>query len=272
MRFFLLLLLLPLHLARATDPPAPPACPYQFASLANEHINEKLASGSYRVQDGGFIELENGSVVEGSVSKGGMQPNYVVDYADSNLKRLISDARSIKDRPLLEKIKLITSAAQRTLHKNGYEDPDYLKLMKHFRERGEAIPVGQYIEGGCGTCRENAIFMHLALKEAGVPNKLTYSKYTHFNYDARTGNISTVTEDHAFSVVELEGKPYIIDSYFHEAHGLSLQAITDDKFITRDTPRAPWAYDLWDKLPASVERLPVHVEKIHDFPKYWIPR
>src|SRR5688572_23162800 len=81
-------------------------------------------------QAGGFVSLKDGSIVEGSMVKGGLQPHSKIDFKHPALAELLEGARSIRNLDTLTKIKLVTEAAHRTLTNNTYSDPTYLAVMK----------------------------------------------------------------------------------------------------------------------------------------------
>ena len=145
--------------------------------------------------------------------------------------------------------------------------------MKEGINNGGVLSFGEYIAHQSGTCRENGIFMHLGLLAAGVPNQLAYSELTHFFFRHRDHvEKEPHTESHAFVLVEFEGQRFIVDSYFHETHGVHFDSIHQQKFIDRESLRAPWAYNFWSLVPENIQKLPLHINKIHSFPTYWTPR
>ena len=65
----------------------------------------------YRQKAGGAVELHHGTVIEGSVDHGGIQPNYVVDLHHPKLKTMLEKARALRDNDSLkfqDKISLVT--------------------------------------------------------------------------------------------------------------------------------------------------------------------
>ena len=57
----------------------------------------------YNEVDGGMIQsLPNGTIVEGSVSQGGMQPDYIIDREHPDIKTLIRMTEFLKKDPRLD--------------------------------------------------------------------------------------------------------------------------------------------------------------------------
>lgn len=224
---------------------------------------------NYLRHKGGFVRLTDGSVVEGSISNGGLQPHTLIDFEHPALKPLLKEAESLRGRDIQEIIHIIFEASNRILKNRAYEDQVYLKLMQQGRENaGSVLSFGEYVSYRAGTCREYAVFAHLMLQSAGIDNELTYALVTHLK--SARDKFDTVTEDHAFVVISHNGQKFIVDPYFYEAHGRPLDHLLTHWDLVRETPAAPWAFDIWKRIRSDVDSIPLRIDTIHDFPAYYI--
>ncbi len=246
--------------------------PAESASNSCFGLFSKL--NTFYVQHGGFVTLRDGSLIEGSIANGGLQPHTFIDYKHASLAAVVTKAHAIRHLKTKEKIEILTALAHTTLVNREYSNPVYLETMAQALRTNpeQRISFGEYIRNRAGTCREHALFMHIALLEAGVPNQMVYGKYKHFNFDRRNNTFTNVAEDHAFVVVDWNSAKYIVDSYFHEAHGQSLDHIIKFETINVNSPRAPWAYDLWAQVSNNIDQLTIHLESVHNFPAYFVPQ
>lgn len=149
--------------------------------------------------------LRNGSIVEGSIEHGGAQPHYKVDAASPEIQSFLTGARSVarSGKTFWDKIFLVSRYSRQATIRWRYDDPIYLELMREFRERGEPIPLSRYLNASCGVCREQAMLLHLALKEVGFDT--TYL-YVNIYKDDR------YMEDHALVTVQFQGETWLVDS------------------------------------------------------------
>jgi hypothetical protein len=185
-------------------------------TLADLSTNDPRSTGVvYKQVSGRGVRLNHGSVVEGSVDFGGLQPNYVVDLKHPRLQQLLAAARAL-DRPgatLEEKVNGVVALVQKTLTEGAYDAPAYLKLLAEHRSQRVNITLGDYLVSGAGVCRENALLTHLALLEAGLESEYLY---------CRAGQGGRV-EDHAVAlVVAPDGRKVVVDSYNRNFHGFAL--------------------------------------------------
>jgi hypothetical protein len=238
-----------------------------FASLS-AHSAPKDESRYDRIS-GGIYELESGMVVEGSVKHGGIQPDYQIDFESQDFRQLKKFARAIKDNPNLSiwtKIdKVATYIRNKTLPHGEYNNPNYLKTLASFREAGEDIPLSAYMSCRAGVCRENAMLLHLALKEAGIANRFVYAKVQQQVWERGVVTFDK-SEDHAFTVVEINGKNWIADSYNSNFHGYNFDQLTNpdlDKSLRLEESPLVKDYD------SSVFR---RIRKVNSYPTVWKPK
>lgn len=210
----------------------------------------------------GLLDIPDGSYVEGSYRQGGMQPDYHIDYNHPHIQRLLAYARRVKKDggSFWSKVeRLQVYIKKRHLPKGDYEAPAYIGLNKEALRLGANVSLGEYSACRSGVCRENALFLHLALKEAGIPNYHAYAAVRQMSVQWGFDN----TENHGFVVAEHEGKKWVLDSYNSNFNGYLLEDLMSPKGVTRLAARAPIAVRSPDFR---------RILKFNDFPKVWIPK
>lgn len=225
-------------------------------SLAAPKDLENYATAS------GMVDIPDGSYVEGSHRFGGIQPDYVVDYSHPEIQRLIAFAQqAAKEEPefwnRIEKISNFIKKEQ--LPGRDYEDRGYRSLNKKYVKAGEDVPLGAYGACRAGVCRENALYLHIGLKAAGIEN---YHAYGQINRSSKKIDFDIV-EDHAFTVVKHEGELWVADSYYRGFHGYRLKDLMSKKGITPESETSPFAKPLEDFR---------RIMKINSFPTVWVPK
>ncbi len=197
----------PLKRLRGATPPT---------SLADLSTNDpRNKSVVYKAVSGRGVRLNHGSVVEGSVDFGGLQPNYVIDLKHPKLAALLGAARALNTpkAKFADKVNGVVALVKKTLREGAYDAPAYLKLLADNRTSRTNITLGDYLTHGAGVCRENALLTHLALTEAGVESSYLYC---HAQQGAHR-------EDHAVAVaVDAKGRSVVVDSYNRNFHGFFL--------------------------------------------------
>lgn len=162
----------------------------------------------YTVQYGGLIDLNTKSIVEGSVSNGGLQPDYIIDFSSEAFKPAREYAKSVAGLPLWEKIQAIQKYVRTGMLTDGsYTGPKYLAKMAEYKTGALDIPLSEYPSCNSGVCRENGMISHLLMKEAGIPNFYIYTK----SFEQLGEKIKT--EGHGFVVLEIDGEFWTADSY-----------------------------------------------------------
>jgi hypothetical protein len=215
----------------------------------------------HRIQ-GGLVDIPDGSYVEGSHRFGGIQPDYHVDASHPEIKRLLAYARKAKreEPDFWKRVQRIVTYIQKwQLPNRKYEDPGYLALNKKTLQAGSDVSLGEYAACRAGVCRENALYLHLALKEAGVPN---YHAYAQIKRASRYYDYELV-EDHAFVVAEHEGKQWVVDSYYRGFNGYLLKDLMSRKGITPESEMSPIARAFVGQRK---------VLRINEFPAIWAPK
>lgn len=210
----------------------------------------------YTMAQGGMLDIPEGSVVEGSMVAGGLQPDYVLDLQSRRFRPLLKFAREVGvDRmPFWKKIEAISRHVNNDVFKKrAYDDKDYRHLLDKYRELERNIPLSCYLTESAGVCREYALVTHFMLKAAGIPSRHVYATI-------RQGE---KTEDHAFVVVRHEGEDWIVDPYNQNFHGFLLGDAMSLEGIISESRCAPVA------APEPGFR---RVVRINDFPKVWMPK
>jgi len=209
----------------------------------------------YKQVSGRGVRLNHGSVVEGSVDFGGLQPNYVIDLKHPRLQKLLAEARAL-DAPgtsLRAKVNGVVALVQRTLTEGAYDAPAYLKLLADNRHQRTNITLGDYLAHGAGVCRENALLTHLSLLEAGCTSEYLYCN----------ANQGAHSEDHAVALVtDDSGRQIVVDSYNRNFHGFFLDDLRRPGGSAASDKRLPG-----DAVPSTYGC----TLKIVDHPVYWVP-
>ena len=210
----------------------------------------------YKQASGRGVRLNHGSIIEGSVDFGGLQPNYVIDLQHPRLKALLSQARALNaaGKKFHDKVNSVVALVQTTLTQGAYDAPAYLKLLADNRQQRTNITLGDYLMHGAGVCRENALLTHLALLEAGVDSEYLYCQ-------AGQGGRA---EDHAVALaVDERGEKIVVDSYNRNFHGFRLDDLT--------RPGGSRARD--KRLPGGTSSPSLYgcTLRVAAYPVYWIP-
>jgi len=213
-------------------------------------------------QTSGLVDIPDGSFVEGSHRFNGVQPDYHVDYNHPEIQRLIRYARRARreEPDFWKRIARIKEYVRRR-HLSGfdYEDPRYVKLNEQHVRSGVDVSLGEYASCGAGVCRENALYMHIALKEAGIEN---YHGYAQIQRMSRFLNFD-LTEDHGFVVVPRDGELWVVDSYYRGFNGYRLRDLMSKQGITPESVAAPIAEPF-----VQFRR----IIRINPFPVIWSPK
>ena len=79
-----------------------------FLAFTAQAIPENIEN--YDVLQGGLTDIKNGAYIEGSLSKGGVQPDYFIDLNSEPIKSLLQSAQSIGQEKLSywDKVGLVT--------------------------------------------------------------------------------------------------------------------------------------------------------------------
>jgi hypothetical protein len=228
-------------------------------------LNHSLALpkdiANYQMLNGGLTNIENGAYVEGSVAKGGIQPDYKIDLDSEPLKTFLEKCKSIRllNVPYWDKVGLIVELTNTDFFKyTNYSNPYYRRLLKKYRSEGIDVPLSEYGVCSAGVCREHALVLHFALKAAGINNRHAYAE---IHRASRYDNFDLV-EDHAFNVVEHKGVEWVVDSYYWGFNGFRLKDLMQKSGVTEDSPHAPIA----NPRPGTRSIL-----KINSFPKIYNP-
>lgn len=201
---------------------------FLFFFLSFKALAQELRG--YEVYNKGIYNIEDGFILQGSSDFGGIQPNYKIDlYSDLKMKDFLNYSRDLRSLPTDEKMAKIFSYIKQTLRKGSYSEPSYLKLLKKYKKRGEPIPISEYINCSAGVCRENALFLHLGLKEAGVENRYVYAKVE----QSYGGYVHS--EDHAFVIYRKDSGLYIADSYNNAFNGKEFKSLLGKKLNMGET-------------------------------------
>jgi hypothetical protein len=216
---------------------------------------------NYQMFDGGLTNIENGAYVEGSVAKGGIQPDYKIDLDAEPLKTFLEKCKTIGSQNVeyWDKVGLVLELTNTDFFRyTNYSNPYYRRLLKKYRSEGTDVPLSEYGVCSAGVCREHALVLHFALKAAGISNRHAYAE---IHRASRYDNFDLV-EDHAFNVVEHKGVEWVVDSYYWGFNGFRLKDLMQKSGVTEVSPHAPIA----SPRPGTRSIL-----KINSFPKVYNP-
>lgn len=220
------------------------------AAPKNPHFYE-LVSGSY------IADIPEGSIIQGSASHGGIQPDYIIDFEGSQFSELRGYLESLKSNSsldLLRKIELIRREVDSILENKQYSDEENYRLAQSYKDENKDIPLGEYIRHRAGVCREHALILHKALSWAGIANHFVYASVE------RDMGSSDLIEDHAFNTVSIGGKEWVIDSYYKSFHGFLFADLQMGKIRP-------------EKLPGIADfNSRRRILKINNYPLAWIPK
>lgn len=159
------------------------------------------------------VPVEDGTLVEGSWSVGGKQPDFLVDYRDESLRRsVVEPARAIGAGPgsTWEKIRALQELVRSVVPNDGHRDPGYIAHNASLLAKLDRVAsLGEYVDLRAGVCRENALLTTIALREAGFDARFGYFKVLErkrFAPDEAFG-------DHAVALLEVDGVTYVIDTF-----------------------------------------------------------
>lgn len=226
--------------------------PRALADLESNDPRDKRVV--YKQVSGRPVRLNHGAVIEGSVDFGGLQPNYVIDLQHPRLAALLAAARGLRGKDWADRVQGVVALVQKTLTEGAYDAPSYLKLLSEHRNQRINITLGDYLMGGAGVCRENALLTHLALLEANVDSEYLYCQA------AQGGR----AEDHAVALaVDDAGRKFVVDSYNRNFHG----------FLLDDTLKPGGTAARDKRLPGATSSPSMYgcTLAVAHYPTYWVP-
>lgn len=208
-------------------------------------------------EKGQIYQIPEQSILQGSSENGGGQPSFLIDFDNSAFDELKKELDQIilnNQISYEEKLFQITQAVHKALPHGEYGEPKLKQLNKLYLNLKKPIPISEYIKIKSGVCRENAIILYKSLEYLKIPSQYYYAKIERaFSSDV------TITEDHAFVVINHQSKKYIIDSYFPGFNGFNFEQIK-------------MGYRFPEKLAAfphyNEER---SIIKLNTYPLLWIP-
>lgn len=207
----------------------------------------------YQQVSGRPVVLGDGAIVEGSIDHGGIQPHYVVALDHPSLKRLLAEARLIKDfgkGDAADKIRQVRDLVASALKNKAYDSKPYLQLLADQRKHARNADLGDFLVKEAGVCREHGMMLHLALKAAGFNSHYVYARVD------QAGRV----EDHGFALVEHDGTTWAVDAYNKNFDGLALADLQRGSLAGDKT--APWA---------ATKRLAGCSVTLTGHPTYWLP-
>jgi hypothetical protein len=171
----------------------------------------------YVVLTGGLFDIQPGTILEGSLAGGGMQPDYVIDLENPTFAEFLESAReaAAAESTKVGKIDAVIKTIQAYIRDTSYTSRPYLSLLRRHRAAGTDVPVSEYLACGAGVCREHALLLHFGLKAIGIENLHAYAKVV------QGGHV----EDHAFVIVNYGNREFVVDAYNSNFNGLPLEAL-----------------------------------------------
>ncbi|QDK46375.1 hypothetical protein DOM22_14975 [Bdellovibrio sp. ZAP7] len=209
---------------------------------------------------GGLVDIADGAYIEGSQRQGGIQPDYKIDLESAPLKQIMEKAASLREMNLeyWDRVGMVVEIIRGEVFSyTDYKNPYYRRLLKKYRLANEDIPLSEYALCSAGVCREHALILHFALKAAGIQNDFAYVSA------ARVHAFHQYVEDHAVTVVKLNGVEWVVDAYNELFNGYRLKDLMKMGGPDVRAERAPIAQEV------STVRF---FRKIHDFPVVYNPK
>jgi len=207
-----------------------------------------------------FKQIENGMILEGSIDYGGPQTNFLVDLNSPEMKDFLRYPQTTQNKEFWKRVEDMAYYTAFTLRRDGPQTSAYRYVNLSHQRSKTPIPIGQFAACNAGGCRENALFLHLALKASGIPNQYVYAKISVATPEA------TYVENHAFVVLEHEGKKWVIDSYNPAFNGASFDELLSKDGVTAQNQKAPY-----DRIEPEVSYVS-KILNIHNYPAVLIPR
>lgn len=173
------------------------------------HRLEETKIMNAKVKKGGFINVGNGSRIQGTVHVGGLQPDYIIDTRSSEIESYIKEVEMrTKNKAVEDQIDIIGDLVREKLKRTEYTDTQYLSLLEDYRKKEIEIPLSEYMKIKKGVCREISLLTIIGLNHIGIESYYYYVKVnTEFNGKSKD-------EDHAVVVVNQDNNLIVIDNYF----------------------------------------------------------
>lgn len=184
----------------------------------------KIMNG--KVKKGGFINVANGSRIQGTVHVGGIQPDYIIDTRSSEIEDYIKlvEVRT-KNKSMEEQIEIIGDIVRQTLERTEYTDSHYLQLLEQYKNKEIEIPLSEYLKIKKGVCREISLLTIIGLNHVGIESYYYYVKVnTEFNGKSKD-------EDHALVVVNKDNELVVIDNYFRAFNNQNFDALQNTEGV-----------------------------------------
>lgn len=200
----------------------------------------KIMNG--KVKKGGFINVGNGSRIQGTVHVGGLQPDYIIDTKSHEIESFLNTiTKQTKDKPVEIQIEIVGDTIRQFINKTEYEDIEYLNLLQKYKEKNIEIPLSEYLKIKKGVCREISLLTTIALNHIGVEAYYYYAKVnTEFNNKSKD-------EDHAVVLVNKDSELIVIDNYFRAFNMVKFNDIQNPEGIEVHSGL------MYDKLENSVK-------------------
>lgn len=226
----------------------------------------------FKIQQGGFVDLSHGAIVQGSVSHGGGQPDFVIDMNDPDLSAFLKQVRyAVWRSPMIlflkmigqneivrtKTIEVVTALIRKALPERSGRSETYMRVLEEHRLAGLDISLGSYLRCAAGVCRENALLTHLALKAVGIQNHYVYIKvgYSH------------TFEDHAVVVIQDKNhERWIVDPYNMFFHGRNFDDLVNMESRGRPKNLEPRIASFADDTGRFSR-----IVSVLGYPTYWIP-
>jgi hypothetical protein len=211
------------------------------------------------MSEGGPAKLADGSIVEGSIGHGGIQPHYVIDLQAPTMKKFFARAEEIgrSDLSFWDKIAQLASHSRQAMSDGWqYDSPSYLRLLETFRKAESNIPLHAFVENLSGVCREQAMLLHLALEAGGFDSRYLY---------VRSFEEGRYVEDHGIALVKYQGEEWVVDSRSQENSGRRWVDVSSPRGIQASDPVAPMNLPAYRFDPSDTRFEPA------PYPRIWLP-
>ncbi len=214
----------------------------------------------YEVNGSILPDIYDGMILEGSVSAGHGQPDYLLDFSHPVFSDLKKSAKELRTKRITfwDKIEIISELVKATFRDKEYDSPRLEEINRLYRESGQNVPFSVYVENQVGVCREFSILTSFLLKEAGIENRRIYASIEL----QETSEYLGLIEDHGFVTVKYRNTEYVVDPYSKYFNGTRYQDLLKG-WVSMNSPLAPIGEVLYT---------PRRIVNIRDYPTAWIPK
>lgn len=173
------------------------------------HRVKELKIKNKKIKQGGFINIENNSIIQGN-NNNGLQQSYIVDIKNPMVQDLIKSIAYLLDEDISvwNKIDIAGNIIrEKFIEKTEDDDVIYISLLKKYTESKLNIPISEYLKIKKGMSQEISLLTVIALNSINIES---------YYYNA---NVQIIIEDiiqeknHSVVLCNINDKLWIIDNY-----------------------------------------------------------